>query len=156
MQKRRKQFGAMAAVIVSIALLTAPLCSAACANAEVFAALAAQTVEPAGQPHHCHQSSGHQSSGHQSSGHQSSPQPENPTAPPQPGSHSHNCENHQAALLLPGKASPNVPNGVALFQPYLAASDVWWLTGERQVRHKSRRDSLKAPPRAQLRTILRI
>ena len=151
MQKRRKQYGrkqfvTMAAVIVSFALLTAPLCSAACAGADLFASLGTQTVKP-DQPHHCHQSPAQR--------HQSPAQPSNP-ASPQPEKHSHNCENHQTALLLSGKGSLSVLNCEALGQPYLPASFVSWLTGHTQVRYSGWQDLLKAPPRSQLRRILRI
>lgn len=140
MRKRRKQAGTVAAVVVSLGLLAAPLCSAVCADSSLLAFSTTEAVEPGSQSHHCHPSLA---------------QPVSPVSP-QPEHQSHNCENHQAALLLSGKGSLTVLSGAGLLQPYLPAPFTALLTGQTPTRHRGWQDSLKAPPRSPLCTILRI
>lgn len=140
MQKRGKQAGKVAAVIVSIALLAAPLCSIACADTSFFAFLTTETVERGSQSHHCHQSSA---------------QPDNQTTPP-PEHHSHHCADHQAALLFTVNGTFSALSSIVLIQPYLPVPFTALLTNQPQARHRGWRDSLKAPPHPQQRAILRI
>ncbi len=140
MQNRRRQAGTAAAVIVSIALLAAPLCSIACADASFLAFLTTETVEPASQSHHCHQS----------------PAPPANQTTPQPEHHSHHCTDHQAALLFTVNNAFSALSGIVLVQPYLPAVFNALLTGQTQALHRGWRDSLKAPPHLPQRAILRI
>ena len=140
MQKRQKQAGKVAAVIVSIALLAAPLCSIACADTGFFAFLTTKTVEPGSQSRHCHQPPA---------------QPDNQTTP-QPEHHSHHCADHQAALLFTANDSFSALSGIVLVQPYLPAAFTALLTSQPQARHSGWQDSLKAPPHLPHRAILRI
>lgn len=143
MQKRRKHqvgAGTVAAVIVSFALLAAPLCSIACTDASFLALLTAKTVEPGSQLHHCHQSPA---------------QPDKQNAP-QPEHHSHHCADHQDALLFTANDSFTALSGIVLLQPYLPAAFTALVTGQTQARQRGWRDSLKAPPHLPQRAILRI
>lgn len=128
-------------VIVSIALLVAPLCSAACAASNCYAPAVAQGTEPSEQSHHCHQSP--------------AAQPANQTAP-QPERHSHPCADHQAALFFSANDSKAALSGIVLLTPYLPASFITLLAGQTQALHRSWRDSLKSPPHLPQRAILRI